>query len=104
MKLTDRPEGEGDCGGFKPTEYLIPTMHAFLFLHYLEMIKEHPDVVRELSVIIRNAVLRPGALPVYVVISDETYQHVSTILIGESMAKVVEAAVAEIRGMCDVVL
>ncbi len=82
----------------------MPTMHAFLFLHYLEMINEQAEVVRELSVIIRNAVLRPGKLPLYVAVSNDTYQIISTIRIGESMEKVVDAAVAEIREMCDAVI
>jgi hypothetical protein len=82
----------------------MPTMHLFLFLHYLEIVDEHPDVVKELSVVVRNMVLQPGKLPLYLVVSESTYSVVSKILIGESIEKVTEVAVAELRRICDVIV
>lgn len=81
-------------------EYFTPLMVVVLMLQYLEITGTHADAARELSVTVRNAVLKPGKLPLYVVVSNPTFEIFKAEEIGAMQARVAEVAAAEIREVC----
>ena len=78
----------------------MPAFNVFMMLQYLEIIDAHQDTRRELSVVLRNVLMTPGKLPLYVVVSAAAYKVMGTVLVGEMQETVMAAACAEIRRLC----
>lgn len=95
-----REAGGDGPGSDDEDQFLLPSIHAYIALHYLEIVGEHPDVSRELSISLKNSFFSQAKIQPYLIISQRAHDVLTKISLGVMQVKAMEAAVRQIKEIC----